>query len=710
MKIRKHLAFAILISFANLTSAQDIISPYANWHQYSGPYGIFPDYQNPNSIFDWTSERTPIGGGPNYYTGEYQIYLADFFWALHPSFNTSFKASYNFETVSFPFTKDCAFIAGCGYPQGFPNNERELYLPSDANYDVSGDGWNYPPVIPPMAEKLHRITPLNGFRNNYPYYGDYGPSVTTKTSALVSGPFEGIGAISLNRYALPHSVLRLTLNLHCGTNIQTDQIISSVSYIYDNTRGQMRTYPFNNHNNGGSYQSHDVIFRPELIANEFDVDWTHYYNESGNQSIIDGGGTVDYFPYSEIDAGAISSCGSSIPYLTLPATADMFSGSPEYNFAFPAPYTLISSPLRSFDSQCLAGYKVIGTAPNQSFVKRDGIPHTYKIDKNIDLTHINPSEGIIYNPSEADVTANDFVFPQGYTFKTIRGQHAPLSQVNADNTAANGGPYTDKRYVPVTTDLESENSNYPANNPLYASIYHMKNGSKLTVEGCVYIFDAAFDCETGSEIIFENINTTKNENRFIILYNGGTVTKRAHDFYFQNQSENRAILKFESDGVIEAGYNVTTSVPVGNYNVVPNANVTFTSADEVILKDGFTAQAGSEFLASIASVSVPDCVHPSNGHRLDASANNSSNSESDKLNIVLFPNPTSGNFDIQIMNGIRNSLREVYLLDMFGRQITRVEKAFRSRYEIDLTHHPKGVYFVKIIEGDRVAVKKIIYM
>jgi hypothetical protein len=691
-------------------SAQDFINPYANYHNYFNfeTNSIYPDYENITSsaYYHWTSMKTDFPGnvGQGYYWGEFEISLQDFFWAKeYPNFGNSFKASYTYETVSFPFTLDCAFNLGCAGSFTGNYNTRHLQLPDNSQFyiDISTNSeyWLYNPPTTPQYDKLYRLTPLQGFGSTPHFYSDQ-----TSVNSLVSACFKG-GPIM--RRAIPHSVIKVTLNLHCGINIFNDPIISKVSFLYDNTRGQMRFYPFIGTNDNGNMDTYDVIFRPEIITDDLSP---HTYNQFQNENVFEGndGGTINYFPYDETIA-AIGACNLNIPYLSVPQGNDVFCCAPNYEFAYPAPYTLVSSPLRSYTSSCLAGYKIY----QGNYVARDGIPHKYYIDKNINLENINPSEMTIYNPSEADVTATDLHFPEGYTFKTIRGQYATLNQVNTDNTAANGGPYptTDLRPVPVTTDLYYEGiDNYPTNDHRYASVYKLQSGSKLTVEGCVYIFDAAFDCKPGSEMIFENINTFKNAARCTLLYNGGTVTKRAHDFYFQNYNETESILKFESDGVIEAGYNVTSSVPVGNYVVATNANVTFTSADEVTLKDGFTAQAGSEFLASIANVTVPDCVHPPHGLRLDNSANTRTNNNSDELNLILFPNPTSGNFDIQVMNGNRNSLRKVYLTDMFGRQIMYEEKVKRSRFEIDLTNQPKGIYFVKIVEGDRIGVKKIILM
>ncbi|MBK8845274.1 MAG: hypothetical protein IPO27_01460 [Bacteroidetes bacterium] len=64
--------------------------------------------------------------------------------------------------------------------------------------------------------------------------------------------------------------------------------------------------------------------------------------------------------------------------------------------------------------------------------------------------------------------------------------------------------------MPVRTDLRSENVNDPndPNNPehsVFASRYYLEGGSKLTIDACCNIYDAAFDViNEGATLIFEN--------------------------------------------------------------------------------------------------------------------------------------------------------------------------------------------------------------
>lgn len=73
----------------------------------------------------------------------------------------------------------------------------------------------------------------------------------------------------------------------------------------------------------------------------------------------------------------------------------------------------------------------------------------------------------------------------------------------------------------------------------------------------------------------------------------------SQDLYFQNQNVTNTQVH-NAMNKIEAGRNVTTTVPIGDYVVKSGANVTFHAGNEIILKDGFIAEAGSEFIATVS--------------------------------------------------------------------------------------------------------------
>ena len=77
------------------------------------------------------------------------------------------------------------------------------------------------------------------------------------------------------------------------------------------------------------------------------------------------------------------------------------------------------------------------------------------------------------------------------------------------------------------------------------------------------------------------------------------------------------------------------------------------------------------------------------------------------MNYSLYPNPTIGiiNIDIETKN---NGLLKIELLNAIG-QVIMTETSESNRFTFNLQNYPAGIYFVKLIEQNRViALEKII--
>jgi hypothetical protein len=76
----------------------------------------------------------------------------------------------------------------------------------------------------------------------------------------------------------------------------------------------------------------------------------------------------------------------------------------------------------------------------------------------------------------------------------------------------------------------------------------------------------------------------------------------------------------------------------------------------------------------------------------------------DKLFVSVFPNPNNGSFSIN--TNIINSKLKIF--NMLGEMIDSRILNDQEYYRIDLSSHPKGMYFVKIYSGEYIYTKKII--
>lgn len=544
-----------------------------------------------------------------------------------------FSISYHFETVSFPFIVECSFSGTGDCTQATPcsTHTRNLQLPqedaSHFTYIPNDHCFQYQYLVNNSAtDKFYLKTPEYNVLGPFSS-GNMGPP-PHNAHTLASAGFIRTTGLGFSRNVIPHSIIKPVIKIHCGED-ETYPVISEISFYYDNTRGRMRYYPFNecNEDFNTSPSEYDVIFAPEYLIGS-DI----YYNTFDTDILEDG--TLNYYPFSEITPTA--GCNSNIlpdinsslynPYFLRdyyinnypnPVTRANVMYGDIYNNStniFPNPYTLFSSPLRNSSGKVLAGYELNGS----SIVTKPGIHHSYFIDQNTDLTIINPSEREIYNPSEATITANNLVFPENYTFRTIRGVYPSPAEVAAAQIPENGyDANTDPRLVCAVTDLTSENpddainfplSAQPATKHLYASRYYMENGSKLTIQNCVRLFDCTFDVKQGATLVFDDYPThfgkedhsfinDRGITRFKIQTLGGAVLRNFADVqYLQNGDITQTIpLHYKAMYEIYAGRSVDpdTDVPQQDYIIRSGADVTMQAGTAIYLEDGFTAEYGS---------------------------------------------------------------------------------------------------------------------
>ena len=304
---------------------------------------------------------------------------------------------------------------------------------------------------------------------------------------------------------LPHTVIRHTLYFHClGNNI--DKVIDSISWIYDNTRGKMKEYPFIPTETPVETTKNtliDVVFRPTFV----EVSGFWGYGATSNSSTYNSGhangntGSVDYFPTSEVSLWDI--CGNltnGLPQLYFDPNATPQQNGHWSDYAFycnyswpnniafqadlvhPPSYILLDSPLLNYDGVTYAGYYTNG-------VEQGGIEHNYYIDETFDLKLINPSERIIYNPSSVTISS-DLTFPCKYQFLTLKGKYA--DRVNEYYNGSYSKSYWDT--IPYFSfPLERE---YPVpinslTNASDNSIYTL-DGATIIIEPAVIIMDAHF--------------------------------------------------------------------------------------------------------------------------------------------------------------------------------------------------------------------------
>ncbi len=446
---------------------------------------------------------TPItSGGFGSYIGEYQIFLNQHPWKTSPALNTN-AISYKIEVVSFPFTPNCLNCQSFFVSPPLPLGVRELRMPDgEFPYDALQNAWvrNIVPLppIPPAAA----ATNTNDYLLRREYKGQYGiggPGISGDIhfATLASKGIVNSDALGFEYHATrvfyPHSILKHTFYMHCGNSI-SDEIVDSIVFVLDHTRGRMREYPFIGTNTNSIAFQHDVTISPK---------WTDPLTVG---SVLN---TIDYYPLLKTP----SVCHSHFPAESSTWIAD--------DYVRPQPQTLLQTFLGNVTGNAAAGY----SNPNYSD-KMPGIPHTYIIDRAIDLTLLNPSEKIIYNPSETDIdldqpfnitpASKTLTFPSGYTFKTVNGRYPTVAEVEAGDP--NNLYFHQDDINPVST-LTCDDIGSPTDT--YFSYYRVKSGSTLVIEPCVRLYDVQIEVGPGAHLYY---NPTEISGRhYNIVNTGGTI-------------------------------------------------------------------------------------------------------------------------------------------------------------------------------------------
>jgi hypothetical protein len=688
----KYLLLAVGIIGLTLKSySQDIINPYENYSQL--PNLVVLELSHSGQYYDF--EFTPLS-----YNGEYQVELGKFIWGLTTDFSV-YSKSIEIETVSFPFTPhdECAFSPnGCVST----NPERILMMPISP-YDPATKSWGEMDQFAPLPTEYKNTLSSNGF---------------VRASAL--GNLQAL---------LPHTILKHTINLRCGFT-DTDPIVASISFIYDNTRGRMRYYPFKSTNSAPAGPiNYDVVFRPQLVHYRPTASYNQPFNNVADHL---WGSSLNYFPFSEIpNPSPCQLQGFSSPNAlqTFYDESLVLPGTPFTNYQYSsiwiAPYSLLNSFARSFKGEVMAGYDENTGQP------LPGIKHDYFIDRNIELTVLNQNERKLYNPSEVSITTSNLIFPSWYSFQTVRGVYPTVNQVTIDNTIENGGPYPDPREVPVRTDLRSEDPTYPHDASIledsrYASLYKLQSGSKITIEPCVKIFDAAFILNSGSTLKYENYNTqigyypdNLSISRVAIDRNGGRLIRQYDNtlpnatLYLQYQTEvSNAPNSYIVDGKIMAGSNVDPLQTAGPYIASSGTALELIAKNYVKLENGFQAHAGSEVKIAVdPTMNIPICPPippaPSNNSRIYNSQSNELNSTASKA--VITPNPVQQFATVSLLqSGSSNIIQRIQLHDAKGQLLFTKDNINNASEQLDAQNLTDGLYFLTVTTNSNTETLKFI--
>lgn len=169
---------------------------------------------------------------------------------------------------------------------------------------------------------------------------------------------------------------------------------------------------------------------------------------------------------------------------------------------------------------------------------------------------------------------------------------------------------------------------------------------------------------------------------------------QAEHLYLQNITES-GTTEYDNYPAVEAGRNVTTFKPVGDYVVSSSADVTVEASEEVVFEPGVTVEKGATLTASIDTM---DCNTQQSSSRMAAQSGSDEIDRqhevqrNQKRSLAVHPNPTTGRVTIEH----NDDIHQVMVYSMTGDLVLRKKIAAESKKStLDLSSQPKGVYLLR---------------
>jgi hypothetical protein len=288
-----------------------------------------------------------------------------------------------------------------------------------------------------------------------------------------------------------------------------------------------------------------------------------------------------------------------------------------------------------------------------------------------------------------------------------------------DNWGSNYGPTSGSftnGYLSVVAPGVNIHTTDPDWNNSYISDYQGTSAAASFVAGVAGLIRATNECLTATEIKdliektsdkvgsysygFSKTNGAWDPEMGFGKVNAGNAVAWAHDMYRQAEVEIGARVYASNHKIFSgADVDITNIKAQSNYTLSSTANVVFYAPEEIILKPGFEASAGSSFVAKISS--SPPCTN-AYFHYKQTNHLNDRNPETPRAmsfqsnitHINLFPNPT--NSVINISFHLKYSTAISYIIsNIYGQEIMQKVKEgnFGTNLEsISVENLSAGVY------------------
>lgn len=320
------------------------------------------------------------------------------------------------------------------------------------------------------------------------------------------------------------------------------------------------------------------------------------------------------------------------------------------------------------------------------------------------------------------------------------GTYSPRSMSNPKST---GNPDT---YYGINFVFPG-NSSYPHTNSTVISHWYYllsEGGQGINDLGTPYCVHGIGQ-DKAIRIVYEALNyiSVKNFTNFAvateiaasILYGSGPEVSEAQAAWYavgvESPTNPLVIIPYVTIATKtdygSANYNYNHPVRVIDYTAAPSSTVNISSAKEVHLEAYYYQNPtpphlnyevhfaqGSEVHVYIA----PGCPNGARLSNTDSPGKNTveeSNSPTFLSNpdnielanfITIYPNPTEGIFTLAVSKVYANTSKTIVITDVLGKTIWQSRNNTNTETIINLSDHPKGIYFVKVVVDNGIIVTK----
>jgi hypothetical protein len=151
----------------------------------------------------------------------------------------------------------------------------------------------------------------------------------------------------------------------------------------------------------------------------------------------------------------------------------------------------------------------------------------------------------------------------------------------------------------------------------------------------------------------------------------------------------------------------------GNYFIVQSGgSATFEAAQSIDFLPGANINSGGYMHAFIISNPCCGAGGPVDKPTVDGSGIQSIEQnpihKQNSLFFKVYPNPTHGKFTLELTEYLPNTLTNVQIFGIWGENVYTITLSGERKHEISLTDKPVGIYFIKVMAGEKAGSAKII--